>query len=58
MAGFMTDTSARCFIRSGSRHRIWTIRAEIGEANFAAQYQQRPLQPVGVLIKREWIRRM
>jgi predicted phage terminase large subunit-like protein len=33
------------------------IRSELGEGNFAAQYQQCPSEPVGRMIKQEYIRR-
>ncbi|MEH6952671.1 phage terminase large subunit [Nitrobacter sp. NHB1] len=34
-----------------------SLRAQLGAEVFAAQYQQRPVPPEGVMIKREWVRR-
>jgi predicted phage terminase large subunit-like protein len=39
-----------------SEDRVEQIRRRLGEANFAAQYQQNPMPPGGNLIKREWLR--
>jgi predicted phage terminase large subunit-like protein len=33
------------------------LRAQIGAHTFAAQYQQAPVPPDGVMIKRDWVRR-
>ena len=33
------------------------LRAQLGAAPFAAQYQQRPVSPGGVMIKRDWLQR-
>ncbi len=40
-----------------SKSDLDKIRAVFGEEIFAAQYQQCPLLPMGVMIKREWIQR-
>jgi predicted phage terminase large subunit-like protein len=34
-----------------------SMRSEIGADAFAAQYQQQPIPPGGVLVKRDWIKR-
>jgi predicted phage terminase large subunit-like protein len=34
-----------------------SMRSQIGSSTFAAQWQQAPLPPEGVIIKREWVRR-
>ena len=40
-----------------SREVLESLRAEIGEEPFAAQFQQQPVAPGGALIKRDWPRR-
>ncbi len=40
-----------------SKSDLDKIRSELGEDIFAAQYQQCPLQPMGVTIKRDWLQR-
>ena len=39
------------------KHVLDSMRLELGPDTFAAQYQQAPNPPGGVMIKREWIRR-
>ena len=34
-----------------------SLRAQLGADIFAAQYQQQPVAPGGVMIKRDWVRR-
>jgi predicted phage terminase large subunit-like protein len=38
-----------------SREQLEARKAEIGEYNFAAQYQQNPMPPDGGWVKREWL---
>ncbi len=38
-----------------SLEQLEARKAEIGEYNFAAQYQQNPMPPGGGLVKREWL---
>jgi predicted phage terminase large subunit-like protein len=41
----------------GSREKLESLRAQLGDERFAAQHQQQPVPPGGAMIKRAWLRR-